>query len=36
MSITFRLSCMVPKDADNIVAAGRCVDADIMSCRPSA
>jgi hypothetical protein len=22
------LSCMVPKDADNIVAAGRCVDAD--------
>jgi 2-polyprenyl-6-methoxyphenol hydroxylase-like FAD-dependent oxidoreductase len=23
------LSCMVPKDADNIVAAGRCVDADL-------
>jgi 2-polyprenyl-6-methoxyphenol hydroxylase-like FAD-dependent oxidoreductase len=23
------LSCMVPKDADNIVAAGRCVDADV-------
>jgi FAD-dependent oxidoreductase family protein len=22
------LSCMVPKDADNIIAAGRCVDAD--------
>ena len=22
------LSCMVPKDADNIVASGRCVDAD--------
>jgi hypothetical protein len=22
------LSCMVPKDADNIVVAGRCVDAD--------
>ncbi len=22
------LSCMVPRDADNIVAAGRCVDAD--------
>jgi hypothetical protein len=23
------LSCMVPRDADNIVAAGRCVDADV-------
>jgi hypothetical protein len=23
------LSCMVPKDADNVVAAGRCVDADV-------
>jgi hypothetical protein len=23
------LSCMVPKEADNIVAAGRCVDADL-------
>jgi FAD dependent oxidoreductase len=23
------LSCMMPKDADNIVAAGRCVDADV-------
>jgi len=23
------LSCMIPSDADNIVAAGRCVDADI-------
>jgi hypothetical protein len=23
------LTCMVPKDADNIVAAGRCVDADV-------
>jgi hypothetical protein len=23
------LSCMVPQDADNIVAAGRCVDADV-------
>jgi hypothetical protein len=23
------LACMVPKDADNIVAAGRCVDADV-------
>jgi 2-polyprenyl-6-methoxyphenol hydroxylase-like FAD-dependent oxidoreductase len=23
------LSCMVPKDADNIVAVGRCVDADV-------
>jgi 2-polyprenyl-6-methoxyphenol hydroxylase-like FAD-dependent oxidoreductase len=23
------LSCMVPKEADNIVAAGRCVDADV-------
>jgi len=23
------LSCMLPKDADNIVAAGRCVDADV-------
>jgi 2-polyprenyl-6-methoxyphenol hydroxylase-like FAD-dependent oxidoreductase len=23
------LSCMVPKDAENIVAAGRCVDADL-------
>jgi hypothetical protein len=22
------LGCMVPRDADNIVAAGRCVDAD--------
>ncbi len=22
------LSCMIPKDADNIVAAGRCVDGD--------
>ena len=28
-STTFPLSCMVPKDADNIVAAGRCVDADV-------
>ena len=23
------LSCMIPRDADNIVAAGRCVDADV-------
>jgi hypothetical protein len=23
------LSCMTPRDADNIVAAGRCVDADL-------
>ena len=23
------LNCMVPKDADNIVAAGRCIDADV-------
>lgn len=23
------LSCMVPRDADNVVAAGRCVDADV-------
>lgn len=23
------LGCMIPKDADNIVAAGRCVDADV-------
>jgi hypothetical protein len=23
------LSCMVPREADNIVAAGRCVDADV-------
>ena len=23
------LDCMIPKDADNIVAAGRCVDADV-------
>jgi hypothetical protein len=23
------LSCMVPRDADNIVAVGRCVDADV-------
>jgi hypothetical protein len=23
------LSCMVPRDADNLVAAGRCVDADV-------
>lgn len=23
------LSCMIPKDVDNIVAAGRCVDADV-------
>jgi 2-polyprenyl-6-methoxyphenol hydroxylase-like FAD-dependent oxidoreductase len=23
------LSCMIPRDADNIVAAGRCVDADL-------
>ena len=23
------LSCMVPKDTDNVVAAGRCVDADV-------
>jgi hypothetical protein len=23
------LSCMVPRDADNIIAAGRCVDADV-------
>jgi hypothetical protein len=23
------LSCMIPREADNIVAAGRCVDADV-------
>ena len=23
------LSCMVPAEADNVVAAGRCVDADV-------
>jgi hypothetical protein len=23
------LSCMIPRDADNVVAAGRCVDADV-------
>ena len=23
------LACMVPKDADNVVAAGRCIDADV-------
>jgi 2-polyprenyl-6-methoxyphenol hydroxylase-like FAD-dependent oxidoreductase len=23
------LACMIPKDADNIVAAGRCIDADV-------
>ncbi|HEX5110518.1 MAG TPA: FAD-dependent oxidoreductase [Vicinamibacterales bacterium] len=25
------LGCMVPRDADNIVAAGRCVDADVLA-----
>jgi 2-polyprenyl-6-methoxyphenol hydroxylase-like FAD-dependent oxidoreductase len=25
------LGCMIPRDADNIVAAGRCVDADVMA-----
>ena len=25
------LACMVPRDADNIVAAGRCVDADVQA-----
>jgi len=25
------LGCMVPKEADNVVAAGRCVDADLQA-----
>jgi hypothetical protein len=25
------LGCMIPRDADNIVAAGRCVDADVLA-----